>query len=266
MTSGQPPGRERASAVLTISGGAGVLLADRCEAAGLELAAAVGGDGGGAARGAAAVRSLRNPVDLTAQVFNEEEGLQRVVAAVLGDPGVDQVIVYCASIQGAMAERLAGALVAAAAGSDKPMHVGWSAPPRSAPSPRWSARGGPDPVSIPTPGRAAHAAGALRAFAQQGRARRRRPAGAPRGAVPAGDRRRRGAGWASTARSAACRLRRTRRGGGAADARVRRVAGGAAAPVPRRRQGRVGRSAAQVRRRRGPPRRDEPGRAEGGGA
>ena len=178
-----------------------MLLADRCEAAGLELAELSEETVEVLREVLPRFSSLRNPVDLTAQVFNEEEGLQRVVAAVLGDPGVDQVIVYCASIQGAMAERLAGALVAAAAGSDKPMHVGWSAPPGSAPAAMERLAADRIPC-YPTPGRAAHAAGALWDFARKVA---RGVGGPPERPVERSQRRSStaSAGWASTARSAA---------------------------------------------------------------
>ncbi|MQA81556.1 MAG: CoA-binding protein [Streptosporangiales bacterium] len=147
-------------AVLSISGGAGVLLADRCEDVGLRLPTLSEKTTDALREILPAFSSLRNPVDLTAQIFNQPDCMQAVLSTVLDDPVVDQVVVYNASIQGTLADRLAGEIVTAAAGSDKPLFVGWSAPPGTVPN----ALALLDEHRVPwypTPGRAARAAGKL---------------------------------------------------------------------------------------------------------
>lgn len=162
-------------AVLSISGGAGVLLADRCEEAGLRLSTLAEKTTDALREILPAFSSLRNPVDLTAQIFNQPDCLQAVLSTVLDDPAVDQVIVYNASIQGALADQLAREVVTAAGGSDKPLFVGWSAPPGTV----------PDALALldlhrvawyPTPGRAARAAGKLLDFTGKVRRGARAPA------------------------------------------------------------------------------------------
>lgn len=149
--------------VVSISGGAGVLLADRCEEAGLALP-------GLAEASLAQLRefmpefaSLANPIDVTAQIFNDLAMFRRALGIVLADPNVDQVIVYMASIQGATAQRLAEELVQIAACTQKPILVGSSAPPGKAPA-ALEAMAAANLPCYPTPGRAAAAAAALYSF------------------------------------------------------------------------------------------------------
>jgi acyl-CoA synthetase (NDP forming) len=152
--------------VISISGGAGVLLADHCERAGLELPQP-------APERTAELRtilpdfsSLANPIDVTAQVFNQLDIYARAVEIVRDDPGVDQLILYNASVPDPAAERVATALVPVIAGSRKPVFVAWAAPPDRA------ARGmavlRASGIAIyPTPARAAFAAASLTEFARR---------------------------------------------------------------------------------------------------
>lgn len=165
-------------AVISISGGAGVLLADRCEELGLTLPPL-------SEATVAALRgllpefsSLLNPIDVTAQVFNDFGVFNKVVSAVAADPQVDQLIVVTASVAGAAAERLAGELVAVAAATDKPVLVASSAPPGRADAAKSLLQDSNIPV-YPTPGRAAKGAAALAEFAAR-RRRLRNPAAQPR--------------------------------------------------------------------------------------
>ncbi|MQA04639.1 MAG: CoA-binding protein [Streptosporangiales bacterium] len=167
------------TAVLSISGGAGVLLADRCEEAGLQLAALSAETTEALRATLPAFSSLRNPVDLTAQIFNQPDCLHSVLTAVLADPGVDQVILYNASIQGALADQLAAEVVASVDGSDKPLFLGWSAPPEHIAAALAVLHDHRVPW-YPTPGRAAYAAGKLLEFtAKAQRGVRRLPDGRP---------------------------------------------------------------------------------------
>lgn len=167
------PAGERVG-IISISGGAGVLLADHCEGAGLEVAD-LAPESTRELRGILPdFSSFANPVDVTAQVFNQLDIFARTVQVVRDDPNVDQLILYLASVPDPTAERVTGALAPVIAATQKPAYVAWSAPPERA------ARGmavlhDAGFAIYPTPVRAAFAAASLSAFAHR-RRRRRRPA------------------------------------------------------------------------------------------
>jgi acetate---CoA ligase (ADP-forming) len=112
--------------VLSISGGSGIVFADRAAQGGLvlpEFSAATLA----ALRGIIpAFGSTENPADVTAGIFNDMSLLTRTIEIVLDDPGIDQLCILLASIPGAPATRAAEAIVAAAKTTHKPIHVGWS--------------------------------------------------------------------------------------------------------------------------------------------
>lgn len=162
-------------AVISISGGAGVLLADRCEELGLALPPLSEHTLAGLREVLPGFGSMLNPIDVTAQVFNDFGIFNNVVGLVARDAAVHQLIVVTASVEGAAAERLARELAAIAATTDKPILVASSAPPARAEAARKLLDEAGIPT-YPTPGRAAKGAAGLAEFA----ARRRRLArGAP---------------------------------------------------------------------------------------
>lgn len=150
-------------AVLSVSGGAGVLAADRLAEESLRVPSLSRDTHERLREKAPPFSSLRNPVDLTGQVLNTPESLREALGLVLADPAVDQAVVYNASMRGPIARRVAAELVAAAGHSDKPVQVGWTVPP-------------PEVVSTfdehrlpwyPTPARAVRAAAALTRLAEK---------------------------------------------------------------------------------------------------
>lgn len=99
-----PPGRR--IAVVTNAGGPGILLADACEAHGLELpelGAATRAELRGFLSPAAAVA---NPVDMTAAATSEEYA--RTIAAVGADPNTDGVVVIYIPVVGSPLDVAAG--------------------------------------------------------------------------------------------------------------------------------------------------------------
>ncbi len=149
--------------VISISGGAGVLLADRCEELGLALPSLSESSSAELRSFMPEFASIANPIDVTAQIFNELPMFRRVLDTVLADPQIDQVIVYNASIQGATAQRLADELADISKRTDKPMLIGSSAPPGKA-SAALDTLAKANLPCYPTPGRAAAAAAALNVF------------------------------------------------------------------------------------------------------
>jgi acetate---CoA ligase (ADP-forming) len=156
----------RRVAIVTTSGGAGVLLADRCEEAGLELPPLA--DASVLEPLVPPFASLANPVDLTAALAQKEPEFSQATALVLADPHVDLAIVR--SFPGRDVEPWAEKLAADAAASVKPVLVSLSGTPAQAAAwaPRLEAAGVP---CFDVPSRAAAAAAMLCEFSA--RARRR---------------------------------------------------------------------------------------------
>ncbi|MGQ0749782.1 MAG: acetate--CoA ligase family protein [Betaproteobacteria bacterium] len=155
-------------AVITTSGGSGVLIADACEKRGLELPKLQPETVEKIAPLAPRYAAFGNPVDLTAQITGDHERVNEVCAHVLADPNIDQLIVRYGAVQGAKGEAWAKGLTAVAEATDKPLTIAWS-----------RVRDGAEPSlqhleahRIPcllTPTRAARAAGMLHEFARKRR-------------------------------------------------------------------------------------------------
>ena len=153
-------------AVVTTSGGSGVLIADACDRQGLVLPRLAPDTVRAIEALAPKYATLANPVDLTAQVTADHERVNRVCAHLLADPGIDQLIVRYGGVQGARGAAWANGLAAVVEGSDKPVLVAWSrVPDRTEASMQVLER-----HRIPwllTPTRTARAAGALYRFARR---------------------------------------------------------------------------------------------------
>ena len=109
--------------VVTTSGGAGVLMADHCSAAGLELPEL-------SPQTMEALRTvlpdfagLNNPIDVTGGAGRD--GLVAALQAVVADPVVDVLAVCLAAISGAHGIGIAKAVVEVAHTTDKPVVVAW---------------------------------------------------------------------------------------------------------------------------------------------
>jgi acetyltransferase len=63
---------------------------------------------------------------VTAAFFNDTQILAAALEVALADPGIDQLSILLASISGPSAARACEAIAAAAATTDKPVHVAWS--------------------------------------------------------------------------------------------------------------------------------------------
>jgi acyl-CoA synthetase (NDP forming) len=180
------PGRlpnGKAVGVLSISGGSGIVFADRAVQAGLSLPKFSDATLAALRKVIPAFGSVDNPADVTAGVFNDMSLFTTTLDIVLADPGIDQLSILLASIGGAPAQRAAEAIAAAAAKTDKPVHVAWSG--RRARS--VAATEILETANIPvltTPVRLAQAAAVLARFADD--RRRLLPRKTPSVAMPAG--------------------------------------------------------------------------------
>ena len=123
---GELPAGPRVASV-GISGGAGILFADRVNARGLQLST-LSDDTNKVLRSVIpSFGSISNPVDVTASVFNDAKILTDVIDGMLGDPEVDQLALLLASIPGDAALRTAKAVRAAIDRHHKPVMLAWSA-------------------------------------------------------------------------------------------------------------------------------------------
>jgi acyl-CoA synthetase (NDP forming) len=114
-------------AIVTISGGAGILMTDECIARGMQLAQLAPQTLAKLREFVPSFGSLLNPVDVTAAIFNDLSLINRTLKTIIEDHNVDCVAMINASLQGEIAARIAGEIVAVAEETDKPLVLAWSA-------------------------------------------------------------------------------------------------------------------------------------------
>jgi len=157
-------------AIITISGGAGILMTDECIARGMQLPKLAPQTAEKLRSFVPAYGSLLNPVDVTAAIFNNTELIGLTLQAIVDDPNVDCVAMINASLQGELAAKIAAQIVAGTARTEKPVFICWSAREEVAPE----AYAALDAARIPrykSPVRCGRALAALSWYAE---ARRRR--------------------------------------------------------------------------------------------
>jgi len=120
-------------AIITISGGAGILMTDECIARGMQLPTLAPQTADKLRSFVPAFGSLLNPVDVTAAIFNNTELIGLTLQAIVDDPNVDCVAMINASLQGELAAKVAAQIVAGASRTDKPVFLCWSAREEVAP-------------------------------------------------------------------------------------------------------------------------------------
>ena len=114
-------------AIVTISGGAGILMTDECIGRGMRLAQLAPETLARLREFVPSFGSLLNPVDVTAAIFNDLTLINRTLQAIIDDPNVDCVAMINASLQGEIAAQIAAEIVAVAKHTDKPLLLAWSA-------------------------------------------------------------------------------------------------------------------------------------------
>ncbi|MBI3054301.1 MAG: acetate--CoA ligase family protein [Betaproteobacteria bacterium] len=159
--------------VITLSGGAGVLLADRCVEFGLQLPPLSAATASMLREIVVAFASVANPVDATANGYNDNFATyNRVIATVLADPGIDQVIAR--SPRGSAATVWSRSFIEVARASDKPILMNWpTSPDDNAEVMQYLEQNGVP--CILAPGRTVRALAALNEFAQKKRAFEKQP-------------------------------------------------------------------------------------------
>ena len=114
-------------AMITVSGGAGILMTDECVSGGMRLAQLASETTEKLREFVPSYGSLANPVDVTASIFNDLALIRRTLQAIVDDPGVDCIALLNASLQGEIATKIAAEIIAIAKTTDKPIACAWSA-------------------------------------------------------------------------------------------------------------------------------------------
>ena len=114
-------------AIITISGGAGILMTDECVDRGMQVPPLAEATIARLRDFVPAFGSLANPIDVTAGIFNEPKLLTMTLHAVLEDPGIDSIAIINASLQGELAAKVAADVAAIARDAAKPIFMAWSA-------------------------------------------------------------------------------------------------------------------------------------------
>ncbi|MBL3592723.1 MAG: acetate--CoA ligase family protein [Synergistaceae bacterium] len=118
------PGGNRV-AILTTSGGGGIMMADQCDDQGLAVEPFSDALQAKIAPYLPSFGSTRNPVDMTAQVINDPEGFPACLEAVLESDETDLVVVVISMITGDAGRKMASDLARAARGAKKPVLCCW---------------------------------------------------------------------------------------------------------------------------------------------
>src|SRR5690606_21391282 len=121
----------RGVGIVTRSGGAGALMADRCEELGLEVARLSGETRAKLRAVVPEFGSLTNPVDITAQGLVDPSIMRESIRIVLSDPAVDAALVWLAFTE-RYADMTVDIFEAVKASTDKPFVVGWPGIPAAA--------------------------------------------------------------------------------------------------------------------------------------
>ena len=114
-------------AIITISGGAGILMTDEAIARGLAVQPLSPATVDKLRPLVPGFAALGNPIDLTAAIFDDTDLCRKALELIIDDPSVDAVTMANAGLQGEIATKVAREIVNVARRSDKPIMLGWSA-------------------------------------------------------------------------------------------------------------------------------------------
>lgn len=152
-------------AIVTTSGGSGILAVDALEAEGLELAALDPKTIAALAEVIPAYGNATNPVDVTAAVMSEPGLFERCLELVAADTNVDAIVACFCVLTGTDVEKIANALVATRKVRDLPIVVARTGAAALAPQGATLLNAAQIPA-FPTPERAVRALAILHAVAQ----------------------------------------------------------------------------------------------------
>jgi acyl-CoA synthetase (NDP forming) len=112
--------------IVTMSGGVGILLADRSEEWGLQVPELSEALQEKVREVIPAFGCAQNPVDVTAQSLNQGEEFKKCLKILLASDELDMLIVAITMATGKLAEKIGLDIAEAALGTEKPLVVSWS--------------------------------------------------------------------------------------------------------------------------------------------
>ncbi|WP_260854416.1 acetate--CoA ligase family protein [Paraburkholderia sp. BCC1884] len=114
-------------AVVTLSGGAGILITDACSERGMTVPPLSPATLDALRPIVPAFASLANPVDLTAGILAEPQIFTDALQIIADDPGIDSIAIMAAAASGDVALAMAEAIVRVYRATDKPLMLAWNA-------------------------------------------------------------------------------------------------------------------------------------------
>ena len=94
FTKTKKPKKSGGVAIVTMSGGAGIIMADQCDISGLDLAQLSVDTNIKLKQILPAFSSLKNPIDITAQVIQTPDVIIKTLKVILDDPDVESLVLY----------------------------------------------------------------------------------------------------------------------------------------------------------------------------
>lgn len=114
-------------AILSASGGAGVLISDECIRSGLEVPALPEACRQKFASVAPALGILQNPIDLMGKIYDEPQHLKQALAILASEPSIDSIVVINPIRKGERASQIAMVIAEIDKETAKPVFVSWAA-------------------------------------------------------------------------------------------------------------------------------------------
>ena len=114
-------------AVVTLSGGAGILITDTCVERGMTLPALSEATLEQLRPIVPAFASLANPIDLTAGILAEPRIFSDALQVIADDPNIDSIAIMAAAASGEVALEMAEAIVRVYRATGKPVMLAWNA-------------------------------------------------------------------------------------------------------------------------------------------
>lgn len=114
-------------AVVTLSGGAGILITDTCSERGMMLPQLSATTLDALNPIVPSFASLNNPVDLTAGILAEPKIFADALKIIADDPNIDSIAIMAAAASGEVALAMVEAIVSVYGATDKPLMLAWNA-------------------------------------------------------------------------------------------------------------------------------------------
>jgi len=114
-------------AILSASGGAGVLISDECVRSGLEIPLLPDACRSLLSSVVPALGTLQNPIDVMGKIYDEPHHLRKVLEVIANEPSIDSIVVINPVRRGGRAAGIAEVIAEVDKSTEKPVFVSWAA-------------------------------------------------------------------------------------------------------------------------------------------